>query len=65
MSGTPGFQAPEQVGPMFPRTPMKTDVFLIGITIWCLMYRCNTGIPLEPQSIEEFFDTVIEEYDYD
>jgi serine/threonine protein kinase len=40
--GTTGFVAPEQCGP-YPSTPLRTDVFLIGWTIYCLMRRKKRG----------------------
>ncbi|KAF2820709.1 kinase-like protein [Ophiobolus disseminans] len=45
-AGTLDFMAPEQLGP-YPNTPFRTDVFLIGLTIFCLMRGLGNGVDLE------------------
>ncbi|KAF2787863.1 kinase-like protein [Melanomma pulvis-pyrius CBS 109.77] len=56
--GTYGFQAPEQCGP-FPHTPVRVDVFTIGLTIWCLTRNCSEGLQhlmdTDPNNLETMY----------
>ncbi|KAF2868777.1 kinase-like domain-containing protein [Massariosphaeria phaeospora] len=44
--GTAGYHAPEAFGP-YPRSPVRTDVWAIGIIVWCLMRKHPEGLRLD------------------
>jgi hypothetical protein len=63
ISGHPGFQAPEQLAMSFQPT---TDIFLIAITIWCVMHRSTSGIDFSGDiDIEIFLVAEREKDSYD
>ncbi|KAF1939020.1 hypothetical protein EJ02DRAFT_425221 [Clathrospora elynae] len=64
VSSTHGFRAPEQLSSMFPHSPARTNVFYIGINVWCLTYRSASGVDLQTHDINTFLDTAAQRYDY-
>ncbi|KAF2112047.1 kinase-like domain-containing protein [Lophiotrema nucula] len=52
-AGTEGHLAPEQYGP-YPQSPVRVDIFQIGLLIWCMMRNVVNGLRDPPPGHQPF-----------